>query len=87
MFKSTLSSAAPDLPFAYLANGVIGFTVARSPLQCGEVRVSGCFGRRAENNTEWIATLPNPFGLDLAVDGRPLIEHAAAFRSQELDFS
>jgi protein-glucosylgalactosylhydroxylysine glucosidase len=87
MFRSTMTTATPDTPYAYLANGLIGLTVPRSPLQTGELRVNGCFGLKAENKTEWIAVLPYPLGLDLWVNDRPVIEHAASFVSQELDFA
>ncbi len=87
MFRSTMTSVTPDTPYAYLANGVIGLMVPRSPLQSGELRVNGCFGRKAEHHSEWIAVLPYPFGLELSVDNRPLVEHAGSFESQGLDFS
>ena len=83
MFTSTMTTATPDTPNAYLANGVIGLSVPRSPLQSGELRVNGCFGRNSRNDTEWAALLPYPFGLDLSIEHIPLIEHYDGFVSQK----
>lgn len=87
MHTPSLAAPAPDTPLGYVSNGFLGFTVPRSPLATGELRVSGCFGRSATNDTEWIACLPNPFGLELRVDHRPLSAHADSFRSQRYDFA
>lgn len=83
----TLDSCNPELPWAYVSNGLVGLRVPRDPSQAGEVRLNGCYEPSSQHQSESIALIPYPLALSIAVDDRELMGHAEAFRSQRYDFS
>src|SRR5256885_2976615 len=84
-----LRGARPDVPPAYLSNGLIGLRVGCIPLHDGLAVVQGLVGRDPVMQVEAFARAPYPAAGDLAIDGHRLsaVPGRASFVEQRHDFS
>src|SRR5437660_6240338 len=84
-----LREARPDVPPAYLSNGLVGLRVGCVPLHDGLAVVQGLVGRDPIMQVEAFARAPYPAAGDLAIDGHRLsaVPGRARFREQRYDLS
>src|SRR2546423_13426746 len=84
-----LRGARPDVPPAYLSNGLIGLRVGCVPLRDGLAIVQGLVGRDPVMQVESFARAPYPAAGDVAIDGHRLsaVPGRAEFVDQRHDFA